>query len=301
MFTITCPDCGRTEVPLIECYRIGEHLKCANCAERESSDGAAPTDLERSRLADMNTCAFCGKHPPQVAMKNMSGSPVCQNCSQELISRPFPVWVKAFFAGVVALVFVSIFWNWRYFNAYGALSNVKAAFEMGDLDAAIAGVDAYQSYLPESQDLYLPKRYWQGVRSLGRDSSAAAVDYLEEVEKLAPGEFDTDELLLRARMGKAFDEHDYTGFLDYARQSRNKHGTGDASVLGSLASAFACLYATTSDEVFKDSAMHLLDQARVLGDTAFSEYEGRILYRLHSKQVITRDAYYKLFPNGWQH
>lgn len=300
MFTITCPDCSRAEVPLNECYRIGEHLKCANCAERESTDGTALKDVDRFRLADMNTCAFCGKHPPEVIMKNMSGSPVCQACSQNIISRPFPLWVKAFFAGVVLLVFVSIIWNWRYFNAYGALSDVKAAFEQGDLDAAIAGVDVYQSYLPESQDLYLPKRYWQGIRSLGRDSSAAAVMFLEEVESLAPGEFDTDELLLRARMGKAYDEQDYTGFLDYARQSRNRYGSSEASVLGSVASAFACLYATTSDDVFKDSAMHLLDQARVLGDTAFSEYEGRILYRLHSKEIITRQAYYERFPNGWK-
>lgn len=300
MFTITCPDCGRTEVPLVECYRIGEHLKCTACAERESTEGSVPPDAERFRLADMNTCAFCGKHPPEVIMKSMGGSPVCQTCSQNLISRPFPLWVKAFFSGVVLLVFVSIIWNWRYFNAYGALNEVKAAFEKGDIDAAIAGVDAFEAYLPENQDLYLPKRYWQGLRSLGHDSSAAAVAYLEEVEQLAPGEFETDEYLLRARMGKAFDEEDYVGFLEYARQSRNRHGTSDASVLGSVASAFACLYATTSDEAFRDSAMHLLDQARVLGDTAFNEYEGRILYRLHSKEIISREAFYKLFPNGWQ-
>lgn len=300
MFTITCPDCKREDVPLRECYRIDEHLKCAPCFEKEHTTESERIRTGASRLSDMNTCAFCGKQKPEVSIKDMSGSPVCVACSQSLISRPFPTWVKAFFAGVVLLVGVSIAWNWRFFKAQWTLDHIRVQVETGDVEATLAGIKRFEELVPEFSGLQATRFYYQGIQALQQDSAAKALHLFEKTHDYAPGAFDLEYLITNARMGKAFDEGDYVAFFDQTKK------LGDLIPeqpirFSYLASAHACMYASTHQEAYRDSAETFLLQARDGADTAtIAEYEARIRYRLFSKEIIASKEYYTRFPTGWK-
>ncbi|MEO8587749.1 MAG: hypothetical protein ABI432_00110 [Flavobacteriales bacterium] len=300
MFTITCPGCQRANVPLYECYRVGEHLTCTSCFEREH-----PLEADRSgpgiaRLADMDHCAFCGKSKADVMIKNMNGSPVCVSCSQNLISRPFPLWVKAFFAGVLLLVVVSIAWNWRFFRAHGALTDIGTAAAEGDIDGVLNGIDRFDHLLPEQQELLGMRLYWQGLRAMQHDSAAAALALFEQVHREAPGQFELELLMTNARLGAAFDRQDYDEFLAQCKKLVELDRE-NPTTFASIASAFACKYATSVDTAYRDSSLQQLEKARSLGvDSSFTEYEERILYRLASREIISRTAFHERFPNGWK-
>jgi hypothetical protein len=300
MFTITCPGCQRAEVPMKDCYRIGDHLKCAQCAERDF-----PTESDRSAakavsLADMGTCGFCGKQKPEVTIKDMSGSPVCTACSQNLISRPFPTWVKAFFAGVLLLVGVSMAWNWRFFQAQRTLEELGETVREGDVEATLAGIKRFEDLVPESFGLQAARYYYEGIQALQQDSSEKALRLFEETHAYAPGEFELDYYITQARLGFAFDQGNYHEFL---HESRKLGGLipEDPMRFAYLASAHACLYASTDNALHRDSAEHFLAQAHVDGDSAaVAEYEARIRYRLHSKEIVSSKEYYARFPEGWK-
>lgn len=247
----------------------------------------------------MDTCAFCGKKSPDAVVKNMGESPICEHCSQDLISRPFPSWVKAFFAGVLILVAVSIAWNWKFFRAKAHLTTMNERIEEGDLSGAIAAVDDFHAIMRVEPDLLVARNFWMGIRALANDSAERALELLEDVEATRPGSFNTSDYLISARIGAAFDKGDYDGFLRHSRESLSKR-RDDPIAFGSVASAFACLFVTSGDEAYRDSTLEMLRKAKAIStDTSFNEYEQRILYRMHSKEIITRAAFYERFPNGW--
>ena len=69
-----------------------------------------------------------------------------------------------------------------------------------------------------------------------------------------------------------------------------------------MASAYACKYAVTGDEQFKEESLKKLEEARsVAGNNeVFEEYQQRILHRLYTREIIKRDEFIKRFPNGWE-
>ena len=301
MFSITCSGCQRENVPLKDCVMVDGRLTCLGCFNKEH-----PTETERAgksiaRLEDMQTCAFCGKRSPEITIKDMDGSPVCISCSQDLISKPFPLWVKAFFAGVLLLVAFSFAWNWRFFEGFHAVKGMKAAIEDGELDRVVPLSDAAHASVPEDQELAAASNYFNGLKLLQEDSQRAALARFEKVALYSTDLYDLTDVVAQARIGIAFDEKDYDTYLSLAREVATRKPM-EPMVIGSLSSAFACKFAVSGDSAYYDSSWVLLNKALSLSpeDTSVLEYTQRLRHRLATRDVIDRATYMQRFPEGWK-
>ena len=118
---------------------------------------------------------------------------------------------------------------------------------------------------------------------------------------MLPPTFGVDVLILQASAGMAFDTKDYDGFVVVAKEIVAK-GPDNHFSYATLASAYACKYAVTSDMAFYEQSMAALDRARIMsgGDPSFKEYEQRILHRLNTREILSPQEFYRRFPNGWQ-
>mgnify|MGYP000875871497 CR=1 FL=1 len=68
-----------------------------------------------------------------------------------------------------------------------------------------------------------------------------------------------------------------------------------------VASAHACMYAITGDASHKQQSVRHLEIARALidDDELYHSMLNHVEYRLSTREILTRDAFTKRFPNGW--
>lgn len=280
--------------------RVVDRILCDACCEQVLAERDAPlTDLQRQ--VDPTVCATCRNDNGTAELPLLAGLPVCDPCTAFFRNRPFPPWIKVALAGVVALVVVSLVWNVRFYRAYGALRRFTACWEQGQAQAAAEHMALAAACVPECQDIGVMATYVEGVALLHQEKcSEALAKFLQCRDKLPP-DSDVETFILYARSGAAFDAKDYDGFLAAAQAIDEKLPTHHMSK-GGLASAWACKYAETGDTRFREQALSCLEEAGKLaqGDPAFAEYEGRIRYRLHSREIITRQEYQRRFPDGWR-
>ncbi|HWR16974.1 MAG TPA: hypothetical protein VN577_19250 [Terriglobales bacterium] len=105
-------------------------------------------------------------------------------------------------------------------------------------------------------------------------------------------------------VGLAFDHKDYDKFLSLAQESyRTKP---DSMSTAQVASALACKYAVTGEPQFRTDAEQMLAKARDLATddtqtTEYQEYYERIMHRLDSREIISREEYNRKYrPNQKQ-
>ena len=102
--------------------------------------------------------------------------------------------------------------------------------------------------------------------------------------------------------GAAFEGKDYDSFARFAEQRWK--ATPGAETAGMLASALACKYAVTSDPSYRQRSEEMLTKAHDLSkgnaeeEKSYQEYADRILYRLHSKEIINTGEYNRRFRAG---
>lgn len=299
MFTVKCSACAKEGIGLKDAVRSEGKILCMDCFRKEH-----PEDLIGERgivsLSDAHYCLLCGSHRAERPYQTYDGTPICQACLEKNLSKPFPKWVQAFFAGVVLLVIVSVIWNWRFFEGYRALKSMGSGLERGDLDQVVENATDAADALPELVEVEGARRYYRGIQLLSRDSSTAALDTLRSVQDITPGMFpDLSAYQEQAALGSAYDLKDYDGFLRIAKRMRDD--SANAATCDGVASAYACKFAVTGDSAYHDSANHLLDEARGHAgwDTTNIEYEQRIRYRLYSREIINAKVFAARFPNGW--
>jgi hypothetical protein len=99
--------------------------------------------------------------------------------------------------------------------------------------------------------------------------------------------------------GAAFSRKDYDGFLQITEKQWNE--TPTALSAAGLASALACKYAVTQNIAYRRRSEEMLGKAKELAMNdkevmqALPEWEERILYRLNSRQIITKTEYDRRF------
>src|ERR1700687_629757 len=97
-------------------------------------------------------------------------------------------------------------------------------------------------------------------------------------------------MLAQAEGGAAFDSKDYDTFLA-KMQVLERLAPGNATAVGSVASAYACKDAGTGKEEFRKATEQPLERAAGLAgktDPRFQEYEARIRHRLRTREIISR-------------
>jgi len=295
-----CEQCGG-QFPMNDTLRVGDRILCDACCEKvlPAAEADAPAvDLERQ--IDPTVCATCQKDNGTEELSRLAEMPVCEPCETFFRNRPFPAWIKLSLAAVIVLVGVSLVWNLRFFRAYGALRYSWACFAEGQVEVAAAQMASAAAYVPECEDIRVVSDYMEGVSLLSQDRYAEAVAKLSQCQSQMPPDSDVEILLAQAQGGVAFDNKDYDGFLA-AAQTYDRKSPDSYMGKAMMASAWACKHAQSGDTGCRERSLECLKQAEnlALGDPGFAEYESRILHRLQSRQIITRQEYYERFPEGW--
>jgi hypothetical protein len=202
-----------------------------------------------------------------------------------------------------ALVVCTLVWNMRFIQAYVEMKSSFRAFIRHDPEKAIELMNSASKHVPENSELRGMVVFYQGVLFLQQDKSAEALAAFNSCRSLLQGKIDKtlDRFTLSAAISVAFDSKDYDRFLALSIKNYNEN-PDDAHTCAQVASAYACKFAVTGDEQFREKSLKTLETARTLSrtDPSFKEYEQRILHRLYSREIIKRKEFLKRFPNGWK-
>lgn len=302
MQTAKCEKCGQ-QVPINETLKIENITLCKACGEKITSE---QKDISVKQQIDRTICANCGKDHTGSPLPLLAGLPVCSECENFFRHRPFPYWVKAFLFGVFAATVCVLVWNIRFVRAYVEMRSSIKAFRTNDIEKAVEMMNSVSKRVPESNELGGMAAFYQGVLFLQQDNyieALAAFNLCRSLLPLQGGEGDKiiDQYATVAAVGAAFDNKDYDQFLALTIENCDENPE-DSFAYAQVASAYACKFAATGDEQFKEKSLKALDKARTLSkiDPFFKEYEQRILHRLYSREIIKRKEFLKRFPNGWE-
>ncbi len=296
---VRCDECGG-EFPMNETVKYLSATLCHGCAEKALSGVSEVPEGAVQLQVDPTVCRNCGFDSGSAPLETLVGLPVCGPCTQFFRHRPYPAWVKAAAVGLLGLVVFALLFNARFFRAHREMKAAARALAKPDMARAADLMESASKRVPESPDVKAMADFFRGLQLLQADQSAEALSYLERARPRIPPEFRIDEAVRYARIGKCFDEEDYDGFLREASELAERH-PGDTMALGQLASAYACKYADTGDDQFKQEALAALEKARAAArdDPEFKEYEDRILHRIETREILRREEFNKRYPNGW--
>ncbi len=93
-------------------------------------------------------CGACKSNVPDPAY----AFPLCRNCREALINRPFPQWIKIVMILIVALLLYSGFKFPLAFNAGLANQSAKKAEAMADYSTAISEYQKILTLFPDSEE-----------------------------------------------------------------------------------------------------------------------------------------------------
>lgn len=277
---------------------------CGPCAQNELSQHpkeSLPADAV-ARQYDPTVCLNCGSDEGNVELPTVAGVPVCTACEGFLRHRPFPGWLKLSAVAMIALIVSSFIHNARFYKACFALRQAKQAMRSGDVSAAYARMDTAAKMVPETKEFRETAAFFHGLQLLKEEKAAEALSVFQACREYMQSAPKLQDILANAEIGAAFERKDYDTFLQ-KQQAMLQRYPNDCTELAGMASAYACKYAVTGQEEFKEQALHFLDEAsKVKADqeAQFKDYSERILYRLSSREIISRTEYKRRFPNGWQ-
>ncbi|MBK9250109.1 MAG: hypothetical protein IPM69_18875 [Ignavibacteria bacterium] len=249
---------------------------------------------------DPTICFSCSKDFGDRELRKISVYPVCDDCEIMIQNRSFPTWVKGFFVAILLIVIGSWIWNWNFYQAYGNFREALESFSTGDVTNARRLMSLASDEVPEVDDLKTLSRYFHGIELLKEDKSNEALAELTKCQEKLPESYNLQSLIIEAKIGSSFDNKDYHGFLDAAKERLAMDSTSPVSMT-SVASAYACLYAVKGDEEDKNNAVRYLVKSKAIDSTSheMKEYYSIVEYRLFSRNIIKREDFIKQFPNGW--
>lgn len=300
MRQVLCDLCKRT-VPMNDAFTLGESTVCRPCCENALHESNADAPLNIHHRIDPTVCHRCNSDGGDSTLPMVAGMPMCEACHAYMHHYPFPAWIKASAAALVLLVAFATAWNLRFVRGYREMNASMAALGQGDVLLADSMARAAARHVPESLDLAALASFFDGLANLRENKSAEALTSFQKAGERLPPSFGVDDLIMRARMGVAFNDKNYDEFLALAMQETKNH-PNDGSIRAVEASALACKFAATGDESFREQALASLQRAKDLaaGSPGLADYEQRILHRLNSREIIDENEFRLRFPQGWQ-
>ena len=149
MRTLTCQARGK-EFPMHEMFDVHGRTLCTACCEQFFQEQGGVAGKKAQRHVDPTICVNCGADNGDVPHEQLMRVPTCGACIDFFRNRPYPRWVQASFAALVALVVVSLVWNWRFFQGH---FEIKAAMASHDLQQTADQTAAAAKHVPESMEL----------------------------------------------------------------------------------------------------------------------------------------------------
>lgn len=300
MRKIDCNICDKKEISLNETIKIDGKVYCSSCFGTSFPDQKELEKKQVEKEIDPTICSSCSKDFGEIELNKISTYPICTECEKTIKNRTFPFWVKGFFIAILIIVVASFIWNWKYYSAYSDIKKSNTYFQRGDYSNATSLMRLASQKVPEVEDIKTISIYFNGIDLLSKDKSSEALEEFEKCKEKNPTDHNINSLIIQAKMGATFDNKDYIGFLEAAKENLALDTTLAIS-FASVASAYACIYADKGEVEDKQNAIKYLDTAKKIDSTSqkMKSYYNMIDYRIFSQKIIKREEFIKQFPNGW--
>jgi hypothetical protein len=308
MKQVACTECQQL-APIGETLLVKQQHVCSSCVEGVLAQAAEKgiTKNDVFRASDPTVCTQCKADNGAEELPHLAGMPVCATCEDRFRNRPYPTWLKLAFIGLLTLAVFSFGWNWRFLAATREIHQMQRALLKQDFERAANFADQASRHVPEIPEFAGMAAFNHGLDALAKDQAAQAVDYLRKA-KQSPNSGQlpqVDLFLLEAEAFAAFDAKHYDDYLIKAKAFAGRipgEPRAAARAAGMIASAYACKYAVTGNEEFRNEALKNLDRASKMAgkDPEAATYRGRILHRLDTREIISHKEFEQRFPHGYQ-
>jgi hypothetical protein len=300
MRTVKCEKCGQ-ERGMNDTVRVFEQTLCRECGE-EALAGRKdlPADAVEAHV-DPTVCYHCGEDNGNEPLETLATLPTCRQCADTFRNRPYPPWVKGFFAALAVVVIVALVWNMRFAAAYWQLRGLGKVMEGGDIQKGAAMMASISDKVPESPFFADLASYFKGAALMDENKPQEALAAFESCGSSLPAEYKVGQQITSAKIAIAFDKGEYDRFLELAMKLHSEEPSHPMH-LGQVGSAYACKYAQAGNEEFKQKAFEYVEKAKQEPVEGFdvAEYEQRIMHRLETREIIDRDEFLKRFPDGYR-
>jgi hypothetical protein len=233
MRSIVCGGCGQS-VPQNSALRVLDRTLCEPCTTTDLQARESVPDGSVIRVYDPTVCALCSYDGGTLELEKIGELPVCQPCERKLRNHPFPTWVKAALAAVLALTIIAMARNYRFFHGYFASRLATRAAARGDFDLAAKRLAAAAASVPEVKQFHTGARLFQGITLMQQDRSAEALAVFQEIGGAMAGDQRHKSLLLQADIGVAFDEKDYPRMVKSSEELASVHPDDTSELFGSF-------------------------------------------------------------------
>jgi hypothetical protein len=300
MRNIACEQCTKS-VPQGSAFRVFDRVLCEACATADLQARTEVPEGSVSRVHDPTVCGVCGYDGGTVELATVGEIPVCEPCEGKLRNRPYPLWVKAALAAVLALTMVAMVRNYRFFHGYFVAKQAERAAAKRNFELAAAQMESAAKAIPESKPYRYGANVYKAFALMQGDRSAEALPILEEIARQTPGEPTIRKLVLQADVGVAFDAKDYARMVKSCKELAEMNPDQRMAKLA-LASAYACQFAARGDEEARKEAASRLPSAEERATISPEEqkYVNRIEHRLTTREIINSKEFERRFPQGWK-
>lgn len=238
-----------------------------------------------ARESEPVCCSVCQKQLPPGSKGQSGNASICDSCKATQWERTFPLWVKGMFAVLLTLAVLSYVFNYRFLVGYIESLRANRAWRDGKTEVAASLMESATKYVPESTDIDLKASLYRGVQFLGEGHPVEAVRLFRKYQEHYPEDQGINSLLLKAEANLAFQQKDYDTML--ARyQTLFERDPSNPNIAAQVCSAFACKYAVTGEERFKQEANKYLERAKALDPKVFAAFEKLIYYRLTTRKIF---------------
>jgi tetratricopeptide (TPR) repeat protein len=148
-----CAGCGKL-VAEGELFDVRGRILCEACGDAALAENPAQPG-EVKRLQDPTVCGACKRDFGEVELAQLAGSPTCPQCTHELRQRPFPAWLKLAFAGLLALLVVSLVRGAPYFRAEVELIHARRHIAAGQYGLAVPELARVLAAAPSCREAML--------------------------------------------------------------------------------------------------------------------------------------------------
>ena len=138
-------------------WQVADAACCQACVERVVKERGPFREDQVARLFDPTMCATCGHDGGHDEVPRVAGLPTCDTCAERFRHRPFPLWIRASFAVLLALLVASQVVGARYFGAAANVVRAERLIDSGDHAEASALLDGALEQAPDSAKVLLLK------------------------------------------------------------------------------------------------------------------------------------------------
>jgi len=152
---LKCSSCAK-EFPAGEMFHVDGAPVCEPCGDRLLAEAKAKKHKPQvGRLLDPTVCSRCKTDNGDTELRLIGGMPFCANCQTTLYAYPFPLWLKATFAALLALLAFALWHGVPYFSAGRHLVQARRALDQKDYAAATTHFAGVLPVKPTDQEVVL--------------------------------------------------------------------------------------------------------------------------------------------------